>query len=396
MNAKMISIVAIVLIVIVGCAVFFMNSGSSDKDDDTAKATDVPCDPYTFTDLNGTTFTMDHHLGAVAVQWSLSGGPFVTMSILLGEDIDRYLVGIDNCPADYRADMWAEYCEVYPDLKSLENYGAIDEQSFDSANVLLKNPSALITSLAQKSSVESSGVAEAFQKANIPIIYIDFHTEDVDKICQSVTILGKLFGKEKIAEELTTIYADKTNAVLDKVQSILDSGTERPVVYYESTMNGYETMGNSNNNQYQWGMVVYKCGGTMLTDGSAKKPKIESSEVIAKDPEYILFCGSYWPASSNYVNLGFMATQESAQKEMDAYFTHRTGWSELTSYKEGKVYGIAMCMCRDIYDFAAFEYIAKMLFPEEFSDIDPDKDLADFFDKYMPFKLTGCFFTAIR
>ncbi len=35
--------------------------------------------------------------------------------------------------------------------------------------------------------------------------------------------------------------------------------------------------------------------------------------------------------------------------------------------------------------------MAKFLYPDQFSDLDPEKDMKDFFDKYMPVKYSGVF-----
>ena len=63
----------------------------------------------TVTDLAGITHTFPKPLEHVVVQWSCAGGPFMTMSALLGEQIADVVVGIDNTPSEYRADMWAQY-----------------------------------------------------------------------------------------------------------------------------------------------------------------------------------------------------------------------------------------------------------------------------------------------
>ena len=68
----------------------------------------------TITDVSGAQYTFDQPLKRVVVQWSCAGGPFMTMSALLGEEVWQYLAGIDDTPVINRADMWAQYTDAVP------------------------------------------------------------------------------------------------------------------------------------------------------------------------------------------------------------------------------------------------------------------------------------------
>ena len=59
----------------------------------------------TVTDLAGVTHTFSQPLKKVGLQWSCAGGPFMTMSALLGDEIADYIACIDDSPEKYRGDM---------------------------------------------------------------------------------------------------------------------------------------------------------------------------------------------------------------------------------------------------------------------------------------------------
>ena len=46
-------------------------------------------------------------------------------------------------------------------------------------------------------------------------------------------------------------------------------------------------------------------------------------------------------------------------------------------------------LSRHIFDFAGTQFLAKQIYPELFEDINPEENLRDFFDKYMPVELDG-------
>ncbi len=395
MDKKMMTIIAVIAVVAIVAiaAVVLLNNGNSDNnksgDDDKGKAVNVPCDPYTVTDLAGQTITLDHTLGAVATQWSISGGPFITMLSLLGDDVSKYLVGMDSTPPQYRADSWEAYCKNIPGLSDLEIIGGIGSD-FDPVKVLSLNPNALIISKDQKKSAEDNNVVAQFTKANIPVIYVDFHSQDVQKSADSIRLIGKLFGKEKEGEALAQFYESKCNAVYDKVADILASGKERPDVYIEVGQNGPSKHGNSHGNKYMWGGIVYNCGGNSLYTGTETTAgAMDDAFVLNADPDKILFTGSLWPGQSDSILMGFTATESIVKERVDAYFTERAGWSSLSAYKSDEVYAIYHSLSRDAYDYVAIEYIAKMIWPDEFADLDPMKDLQEFYKKYIGFDIYG-------
>ena len=57
--------------------------------------------------------------------------------------------------------------------------------------------------------------------------------------------------------------------------------------------------------------------------------------------------------------------------------------------RDGNVHAVYLSMGCELFDFAALEFIAKTLYPETFADVDPQKDLEDYFTKYLPFPLEG-------
>ena len=392
MDKKILIALAVVAVVAVAAIAAFCltqgngNNGSNDSPDADKKAVNVKCDPYTITDSLGNTYTFDHTFGAVAVQWSISGGPFVTMAALLGDDLPKYLVGIDSTPSLYRMDSWEAYCKSMPELKSLPVIGDIGTD-WDNTKVLSLKPTALILPERVKTDAVNGNVIETFEKANIPIIYVDFHREDIDTIKSTIINLGKMFGKEAKAQELADLYESKTKPIYEKAARLIDSNGYIDV-YNETGQLGPSATGQSRDNTQDWGKLIYECGGNSIAE---KTGKLDMSYVLTKDPDRIFFAGSYWPNQPDAIRMGFGVTEAQAKKTVDKYFDERAGWKSLQAYENNEVYIIAHCLGRDIYDFCSLEFIANMIWPDEFN-YNPTADLKAFYDKYLPFDFSGTWF----
>lgn len=385
-SKKVIAIVIVVALVTCGAGVALaLNGGGSS--DDSVRAERQSCSPYTVKDLSGKETTLDYKLGAVATQYSGSGGPFVIMSAILGKNLHKHLVGTEGLNPN-RMDIWNSFSNDMPELKKLPKLGTIGTD-WDSSAVALLNPDALITSTKQKKELETNGVDKAFAKANIPIFYINLHSEEITDICNSIRLIGKLFGKEDRADELANYYETKASSVYKRVANILLT-KERPVVYSELSIDGPAKLSNSYGNDIMWGALIYKCGGkNVQTTGYTP---LESAVVLTANPSKILFTGSYWANNTTAIQMGFEADEATARAKAKTFFTERVGWTELDAYKNNNVYVINHGLSREVWDFASVMFLAKMIFPEEFKDLDPYKELDTFYKTFLPFKLHGCWY----
>ena len=112
---------------------------------------------------------------------------------------------------------------------------------------------------------------------------------------------------------------------------------------------------------------------------------------LTANPDKIVFTGSYWVDNPKSVRLGYDATEEQARELMDGYL-QRDGWSDLNAVKNGEVYAVHHGLGREMYDCACYEFFAKVCFPEEFSDLDPEATLKEYFETFLPYEYSGCWF----
>ncbi|MBR3476476.1 MAG: ABC transporter substrate-binding protein, partial [Candidatus Methanomethylophilaceae archaeon] len=343
----------------------------------------------TITDADGKTYTFDEPLDKVVLGYSGSGGPFTTLAALLGNDLPDYLVGIDNSLYKFRDDIYSAFCNEVPGFKDLPQVGGIGSD-WDTKKIITLQPQAFITSIHHKSTVQANNVDADLAKVGIPTIYISYIDEDVDKARQSITNLGKLFGKEARAEEIADYYAEKVGAVTSKVQSLLSSGEiTRKDVYIEPIQYGWSKNGTSRGNDTEQGKIVYLCGGNSISPNGNNT--LDDITILASDPDAILFLGTKWASDADFLKLGFEGSESEAQRVIQSVFDNRKGYDQLGAYKSGEVYSVGFVLSRDVWDFAAFEYVSSSLFPDKMS-FDYEGDLKTFYDKFMPVKYSGLWF----
>ena len=345
--------------------------------------------PIEITDVTGRTVTLKKPAERVVLQWSGAGGPFFTISALMGKDTPKVIAGMDTSLQDYRADMWKHFTTEMPELAKIPVVGTIGDKTFNAEQVVALNPDVIFIPVDLKDQYESDAKAK-MDAAGIQTIYIDYHAEKLESHQKSIKAIGKALGKEERAAEISKFYTDRVTRVLDRVSKI---NKPKPTVYLEVGMNGPEEFGNSFSSNYSWGALATMAGADVITKDVIKKTSpINPEFILEKNPDIIMIMGSYWPKKPTSMRLGFEATEESSQELLKAFTTERQGWSELKAVENKQVYSAHHGLPREVFDAAVFEYLAKTFYPEEFKDVDPEATLKEFYDKFLPFSYSGIWF----
>ena len=345
--------------------------------------------PIEITDVTGRTVTLKKPAERIVLQWSGAGGPFFTISALMGKDTPKVIAGMDTSLQQYRADMWKHFTTEMPELAKIPEVGTVGDKNFNVEQIVALHPDVIFIPVDLKNQYESDAKPK-LDEAGVQTIYIDYHAENLEKHQKSIEAIGKALGKEERAAEISKFYTDHVTKVLDRVKTI---NKPKPTVYLEVGMKGPEEFGNSFSGNYSWGALATLCGADVITKDIVKRSTpINPEFVLEKNPDIIMIMGSYWPKNPTSMRLGFEANEAQSQELLKAFTTERQGWSDLKAVENKDVYSIHHGLPREVYDAAVFEYLAKTFYPEEFKDVDPEATLKEFYDKFLPYSYGGIWF----
>lgn len=346
----------------------------------------------TFTDLDGQEHVFEEPVDKVIVQWTAAGGPFFTMAALFGEDFTDHMANLDAGFQETNADMWEVFVKDVPELAELPDFGSFGDNTFNMEAAVSSDADAVLIPIGLKKTMIDGGYQDKFEAVDIPIIYIDFHAEVLEKHIQSMEIMGQMFGKEERAQELIDFYSSHVTPIYEKVEELLKTN-ERPVVHMEVGYKGPEGLPDSFASDYMWGKLVYLAGGIPSGEGVVEhRGDLQPEFLLKLDPDKIIFAGLYAPQTPGSIRMGYDSTEEETRKLVDDYFAIRDGWTELSAYKNNEVYIVQQVLSRDIFDCATIEALAQDIWPEEFADLDPTATLKEFFEKFLPFSFGGNWF----
>ena len=366
------------------------NKNETDKEEDTEKEGAEKVEstsqkdgyPKTVTDLAGNEITLEKPLDKVIIQGSSSGGPFMPMMYIDKDNFLSKIAAMDDSVKIDRNDFYTRLEKEMPEIEDVPRIANFMDNDFSYESILNTDADGIIAPIGFKTQIEAIQ-----EKIDIPVFYVDYHSQEFDKHIASTKLIADITGLDKNLDELIDFYTSKVSPIIEKKFE----ESEKPKVYVEHGYEGEKEYGNSYGSNKMWGKIVEDVGGHNIGSdalGADEAIPLSSEFVLAENPEKIILTGSQWVEKPHSMKMGYDTTADWVQEKVDQYKT-RPGWSDLDAMKNHEVYVISQQLVRDMSDFYAYEYLAKTFHPDVYGDLDPDKDLKEFYEKFMPIDLEG-------
>lgn len=317
----------------------------------------------------------------------LLGFYFEDFIAIAGADaIDRLTAVSLHYWKGYRPQQYATYLAAFPKLATLVDVGDVDNGTMSAEKIVAAAPDVAILAAGQMDYLGES--AKTIEAAGIPIVVVDYNAQTLEKHVASTLAIGKVMGAEARAQRLADSYAAMIADTLKRVQRV--EGPEKPKVYVELGQKGSAEYGNSYG-KGMWAGVVDMAGGLNIAQGQvANWGPLNPEYVVASQPDAIFITGSEWMSMPAAVLMGFGIPAELTRERLRPYLD-RPGWAELPAVRASRVYAVYHGGTRTIYDYVYLRYIAKALYPEAFSDVDPQAELVAYYAQNLPVKPVGTF-----
>ncbi|KFC70530.1 Periplasmic binding protein precursor [Bosea sp. LC85] len=282
-------------------------------------------------------------------------------------------------------DSYKAYLARYPAIAKLPNFGGMKEGAFDVEQAIALKPDVLFLNVEAKVASDEAKLVEKLASVGIPVVYVDFREKPFQNTEPSMRLIGKLFGKEALAEDFITFRAEQISLVTDRLAKA--AALKRPIVMIERA-GGYSddccmSFGNEN-----FGKMVEIAGGKNfaadLIPGTFGTVNPEA--IVAANPDVVIVTGGNWEAyvpGGAWVGLGPGVDLIEARRKLAA-LSRRPAFAQTAAVKNGRVHGIWHQFYNSPYQFVAIQEIAKWLHPDLFGDVDADATLKTLHERFLP------------
>ncbi|NTJ44455.1 ABC transporter substrate-binding protein [Agrobacterium larrymoorei] len=294
-------------------------------------------------------------------------------------------------PESYEA-----YLAKYPDIAKLPTFGGMKDGTFDIEQAVALKPDVILMNVDAKTATEEAGYIEKLGKVGIPLVYVDFREKPMENTEPSMRIMGKLMGKEDVAEDFIKFRSDSIARVTDVLEK---ENPKKPVVFIERA-GGYSddccmSFGNEN-----FGKMVELAGGINMAKDIIPGTfgTVNPEQVIASNPEQIIVTGGKWDAyvpGGNWVGVGYGADLKEARRKLEN-LTKRPAFTGVKAVEDGNVHAIWHQFYNNPYQFVAIQEIAKWLHPDLFKDLDPEATFKELHARFLPLDYKPGYFVSLK
>lgn len=320
--------------------------------------TDSPGDSegmITITDAFGREVSIPENPEKIAVVGSGSMRYFV----YLGIDLD------DVCAVDYQDSKLnietvnvRPYALANPEILEIPEVGAA-KGVVDNEKLLMSGADILFMGGASSSNAEVAN--EIQEKTGVPVVmfYTGNYVTDAEKIQATLLMLGEILGKEQRAKDLIA-YFDAVEADLKK--RVAGLSAEETVYVGGVSYNGVHGLDGTDPTYYPFAVLNIKNAAAEVTSVSQTGyAQISKEKLLEWDPDFIL------------VDLSTLTAAEGGAL---VELKNDPSYRELTAVKNSMVYTVNPHTSMNVNHettLANAYFIGKLLYPEQFEDIDPVK-----------------------
>ncbi len=309
---------------------------------------------------------------------------YVVAALDKDDPFKRVVAWRDDLPkAD--PDSYKQYLARYPQVAKLPSFGGMKEGAFDIEQAIALKPDVLFLNIEAKVASDEASLVEKLAAVGIPVVYVDFREKPFQNTEPSLRLMGKLFGREKVAEDFIAFRAAEIARVTDRLAKV--QGLKRPLVMMERA-GGYSddccmSFGNEN-----FGKMVDIAGGKNFASDLIPGTfgTVNPEAVVAANPDVVIITGGNWGAyvpGGAWVGLGPGSDLSEARRKL-AGLARRPAFGQTKAVKDGRVHAIWHQFYNSPYQFVAIQEIATWLHPELFKDLDAEATLKALHERFLP------------
>ena len=309
----------------------------------------------TITDAFGREVTIPENPEKIAVVGSGSMRYFM----YLGLDTDMF-VAVDQQDGRLYSYSYEHrpYALAHPELKEKQEVGPT-KGVVDNEKLLMSGAEILFMGGATSSNAEVAN--EIQEKTGVPVVmfYAGNYVTDKEKIQDSIFMIADIFGVEKRANDLITYF----DAVEDDLQKRVAEVSSDETVYVAGiSYNGVHGIDATDPTFYPFAVLsANNVAGEVASVSQTGYAQISKEKLLEWDPDFI------------FVDL---ATIQAAEGGAISEMKNDPSYKELTAVKNSMVYTVNPHTSMNVnYEttLANAYFIGKILYPEQFEDIDPVK-----------------------
>jgi len=316
-------------------------------------------------------------------------------SLALIEDGDptEHVVAWPGDMAHYDPQNWQLYVKAFPRAASIPQLGNNSFNQMSAEKILALHPDLVILPRYAKKTDSLGTVEQQLQNAGVPFIYVDLRVDQLHNTVPSLRLLGEVLNTQQKAARFIDFYQQHMEYVRT---TLANYHGKKPTVMLQLHLGRRESCCTTVAHGNLADLLEF-AGGDNIAKGAFKAVygEMNPESVIVANPDVYITTGMSGPEKPDDLQLGPLVDAERARESFKTLMAQQPVLSTLHAVQDGNAYSLWHTFYLSPFHLLDVEVFAKALHPALFASLDPQKTLADMYRQFMPFPLTGTYWSQL-
>lgn len=294
------------------------------------------------------------------------------------------------------------YEAAFPKIRDIPIIGRTSVQSFSVESAITLGADLAIFSLdGHGPNARHSDIITTLEKAGVNVVFVDFRQDPLTNTLKSIHLLGEVFNRQERAQRFSDFYSHELNKVTQGLQALSNHPKQEVFIHSRVGVSSAccETMVRG-----MMASFVDAAGGhniaKPIVPGAAGIINLEHLLTNQPDIYIATAVGSKgMPSEDNtkelpYVMLGAGTPEDTALQSLKSAL-YRDNLQHLDAVKNGHAHAIWHGFYNSPLNIAAIQRIAKWLYPDTFTTLNPEKTLDRVFNEFQAIEQTGVYWITL-
>jgi iron complex transport system substrate-binding protein len=268
----------------------------------------------------------------------------------------------------------AAFLRKFPALAQVPELNTNLGQSFSVERALALNPDLVILSTWQAPLAETRQVMEFFAASGTPVVFIDLFQKPLAHTIPSIRLLGEVLDRREQAESFAHVLEEKFARIRQRLAGHSGSAPRVLLNAFPGRWPCCWAAGDGGAGEFLAFVQGRNIASGLLSDSAGGQLPLE--QVLAQQPDLYVGTGLFRPGDSTGLLLGAGVKADAARDSLRRV-TQETTLADLDAVRAGHVHGLWNFFAGTPINIVAVEALARWVWPDLFSDLDPAATLAE-------------------
>ena len=305
-----------------------------------------------------------------------------------------HIAGWPGDLAKYDTQSWQQYVQRFPQIAQIPLLGSGSVRELNPERVLQLNPDLVILPRLAKTGGEEARFRQVMQQAGVPVITVDLRVDLLHNTLPGIKILGEVLNQPQRAQAFSEFYQSRMQRIQ---QRLANRQGPRTTVMLHLHLGRRDTCCTTAVNG-NLGQLIAFAGGDNIAAGTVKGVfgQLNPEQVLAAQPQVYIATGmASVDSASKTVALGPQVNAQQARQSFQQVMNAQPLISQLAAVRNGRAGALWHNFYLSPYHVVATEWIAKMLYPQLFADVDPQQTMQQLYQQFLPLDFSGTFWSQL-